>query len=477
MDESPLALKVASKIALAAMGVLFILGAIFYRERALFSDAAFRVFHVINYSRFGVPGKRYGAFIIQVLPYLARKLHLSINAILFLYGSSYNLFFFSVTALLVYRYRQYTLAILMALYYFLFVSESYMWVSETFLGVAWMFLFFAVTIHLGKKKVNVFLLLVPFSLFAFLALFSHFVIIIPTIFLWIYLISEKKNWPFSKNISILLSCILALILCIKFIGASSESSDSLHLHGITHFSLKDIINTFTTPVLKTFFYRCLINYWAAIIVFITSMVSLIKNKKWGLATWTFISVLGYLIIMGLTYGDEDSNVLLLHIESEWACIGILVSAGFVFTFLSRLRPVTASCLLAGIFIARLVYIGIGISSFCLRTDTDEQILAQMRKKGIAKLVLLDDKQLIAINKLTWGLPFETIMMSAIDGDKPQRTFCIVNKDDKEALLAMSYPSVIFTTFEASAPKDFNREYFSMDSTHPYQVMTYSELMK
>jgi len=156
------------------------------------------------------------------------------------------------------------------------------------------------------------------------------------------------------------------------------------LHGVTHFSLKDIIETFSTPVLQMFFYRCLVNYWIAVIVFIITMVSLVKYNQKALAAWTFISTLGYLIIMGLTYGDQDSKVLLLHIESEWACISIIVSAGFVFTFLPRLKPLAASSLLVGIFVIRLVYICVSLSSFGLRIRVNEEILAQMRKKEIAK---------------------------------------------------------------------------------------------
>ena len=144
------------------MGVLFIMGAIFYKERALFCDAAYRIFNVINFSRFDVPGDRYGAFIVQVLPYIARKLHLSINVILFFYGTSYYLFYFSIVAILVYRYKQYSLAILMALFNFLFVSESYLWVSETFHGAAWMFLLFAVILNQLNKRTNIFLFLIPF---------------------------------------------------------------------------------------------------------------------------------------------------------------------------------------------------------------------------------------------------------------------------------------------------------------------------
>jgi hypothetical protein len=132
MNTNDFVFRRLSKIALVALGVLVILGGVYYKERALFSDAAFELFHIANYSALHVPGNRYGSFVVQILPYLAQRLHSSLNVILFCYSVSFNLFYLLVALLLVYRYKQYALVILMVLYYFLFVSESYIWVSETF---------------------------------------------------------------------------------------------------------------------------------------------------------------------------------------------------------------------------------------------------------------------------------------------------------------------------------------------------------
>ena len=84
MDAGQQSSKNVSKIALGAMGVLLILGTIYYKERTVFSDAAFSIFHLINSGRIDVPGgNRYGAFVVQVLPFFAQKLHLPVKAILF----------------------------------------------------------------------------------------------------------------------------------------------------------------------------------------------------------------------------------------------------------------------------------------------------------------------------------------------------------------------------------------------------------
>ena len=477
MNEDQSTLKKTSKIALAAMGVLFIVAIVFYKERLFFCDAAFCMYNIINLKTFYIQNSRYGAFITQVLPLLEQKLHLSLKTIMVSYAVSFNLFFLTSTVIVAYGYKQYRLAILMALYYFLFVSESYIWIGETFQGIAWMGLFFTATQQLKNKTRGMFLLsLIPFSLLAFITVFSHFVVLIPLIFLWVYLIIEKDNWPFPRNVSILLTCILIMVIALKFTGTHS-AYDNENLYNVTHFSLKDIIDTFQTPVLQMFFYRCVVNYWLGVLIFIVSIVVLIKKKKTALAIWTFVSVLGYVIIMGLTYANN--NTPLFHIESEWSCIGILIATPFAFTLLSDIKPMVGIWLLSGIFIIRLVYILSSITSFTARIDMEKEILVNMKKKGITKLILLGDEKVEPLTKLYWwGIPYESIFLSASENDKPQRTFFITSKDDKRPELEkLKDPTQFYDVWYVIPIKNLNQEYFNIDTTKSYQAMTYEDLLK
>ncbi len=476
MDVSQQSLKGAAKVGLGAMLALFVMSIIFYKERILFSDSAFYTFNMINGKAFSIEHNRYGSFITQVLPWIAVKANLSLRTILICYSVSFYLFFTCAAFVVVYMCKQYGLALLMILYYFLFVSESYIYDSETMQAATWMFLLFAVTARLGHRKATVPLLLIPFAVLAFLTFSTHFIVIIPTLFLWIYFILEKRNWPFTNRISILLSCALFGVIGLKFLMPSS-SYDSEHLRGITHFSLQDILNSFTCPEVKVFLSRCLTNYWPGTLIFIVGMAQLIIEKRKILALWTLISVVGYIILMGLTYGGLDGTTLLFHIESEWSCIGIIAATPFVFAFLPRIKSSIAVGLVAGIFVIRLAYIISFLPPFTARINMSEQILTQMRKKGIKKLALYNDAHLLSVSKLYWGLPFESMMLSSMKGDKPQLTFLFVNPDDKRVLELLKNPALFYDAFSGSPCNLLNNEYFQVDATQPYQVMTYAELLK
>ena len=475
MNASPQSLKIPSKIALAAIGALFILAAIFYRERILFSDAAFYMFDIVDRGGFCIQHNRYGAFVTQLLPWIAVKAHLPLKTVLISYAVNFNLFYVVVVSILVFGFKQYRLALLMTLYYFLLVSESFIWLSEIPQAVAWMFLFFGTAMFLGGKRANILLLFVSLSVLAFLTFSSHFIVTIPALYLWVYLMLEKKNWPFSNGVSILLSLMIVMVIGLKFLMQSSYEGE--HLRGLTHFSLQDIIDVFTKPVIKVFAYLSLVNYWLAVLIFIAGIVSLIRSNQKLLAVWTAVTVVGYIIIMGLTYGDLDAATQLFHIESEWSCIGIIIATPFVFALLPEIKTSIASYMLAGIFVTRLVYIISFLPPFTTRINMTEQILVQMRKKGITKLALYNDAHLMAISKLYWGLPFESLFLSSMEGDKPQLTFMFVNPDDKRVLEVLKDPNGFFDSYTNFPCSQLNKEYFQVDSTKPYQVMSYAELLK
>lgn len=480
MQQTKHTLTKPSLIALAALCVLLILALVFFKDRFFFADTSFVVFRIINFNQFAIMNQRYGSFVTQIIPYLSQNLHCPISIVLIGSAISFHLFFLTIAGLLVYRYKHFHLALLMVLYFFLFVSDSFFLANdEIHQAVTWMFLFYSITIYLGNKKTNITLLLVPFLLLAFITFSTHFIVIIPTAFLWVYFLLEKERWPFSKNISILLSGILIAIVLSKYITTNS-SYDNEHLHGVTHFSLQDIIDSFSKPIVRMFFYRCITNYWVATIVFIIGLSSLFRNKQIALMLWTLTATLGYIIIMGLTYPDTVdtvNNLYLFHLETEWSSIGIIVATPFVFSFLPKIRPAFASWSLTAIFLIRILYICNASTPFHWRTTFKEKIFTQMKHKNITKLAIYRDDSLYKKCILDWALPFETLMASALNNDKPQLFFFFVSRDDKRSLETIKTTKYFYNPWGTEIYSHLNSSYFSIDTTQPYQIMTYEELFK
>ena len=459
------------------MCVLLVLAIVFYKERILFADAAYTSFNIINYQKLNIQEHRYGSFISQIVPYIGQAVHAPIKIIVKIYSIGFYLFY-TFVAFVLYRYKQYRLSILLALYYFLFVSASYFWPNnEIHPAIAWMFLLLGLTLHFGGR-INVLLLLIPFTLLAFLTIATHMIVIIPLSFLWVYLWIEKKQWPFSTWASLLLSAVLILLCWMKYHFTSANPYDAERMSHAGPLSLQMIGDSFNSSCVIIFFHRCLTNYWVGILLLIGGLVSLCTCKKILLFVFVILSLLGYIVIMGTYYswwGDSVGSTGLFHIESEWVAITLIVAAPFVFSLLPRLRFRSALIILVSAFAIRLAYIISYAPDFKSRTMFKKEVLAQMKKKHITKLAIIGEQFLLTKDIQSWAMPYESMLMSALNGDRPAATFFFINKDDTAYISRVKKEKGFNNPYGEVVPADINYRYFSIDTMHTYQVMTYAEL--
>lgn len=116
-------LKTEAIIGLVAMLVLLVGSMVVWKERFFFCDATFITFNILKYQMFYIQENRYGSFITQMIPYFGEKMGLPIGVIIKAYAFSFNFFYF-IVILIVYRCRQYALAVIMPMYYVLIVSDT-----------------------------------------------------------------------------------------------------------------------------------------------------------------------------------------------------------------------------------------------------------------------------------------------------------------------------------------------------------------
>ncbi len=477
MDKQDSALKPAAYVALGAMALLLVGALVFYKERMLFADAAYVCFNIVNSGDFFIQERRYGSYITQAFPYLGTLLHLPLKAILIGYSLSFNLFYFSVTSLLVLRWRQYAFGILMALYYFLFVTQSYFWTNnEIHQAVACMCLFWGVMKWLGDRKVHPLLLIPVFTALAALTLYTHLVVIIPFLFLWIYLMFDKGFWPFTKWMTVVLSAILVAIIANKYLTSIGQNYDGPKLKEIPPITFENVVGAFSTPVIKIFLSRLVSIYTPAIIVFLLGMIWLFRTKKLYQGGWVLLSVAGYFALMGLTYGKFDENFALFHIESEWAAMSFLIATPFVFTFLPAIKARTATILVLVIFLIRIGYIATALPGFLWHTRFKEEVLSQMKKKNVTKLALHRNNEISSKLLLDWTLAEESMFLSSMNGDV-LRTFRFINTDDTATLRTLKNPVGISTANKWIEQNDVNVRYFLLDTTTKYIVSDYESFMK
>jgi hypothetical protein len=369
--------------------------------------------------------------------------------------------------LLLYHFRQKELAVLMSFYFLLFASDTWFWMNnEVHQGIAWMFLLFGTTLSMGKKGVYPLLQTVVFILIAFLALYTHPLLLFPTSYLWLFL-SSRKEWPYTRKQTLIFSAILLLIALSKLYWSSGASShyDAEKLLGIKRLSFATVINVLHSSFARELFRRMMTAYWMVPLVFLAGLAALWLNRAWWLLVLTVGYALLYLIAICLTFTD----FIPFYAESELMPATIILTAPFVYFFLRRLPRRSEVILLAIIFSLRLSVITAAAPKWIARKEWLLNTLAIMQKQNSTKGLVLETEANKKLLLLTWGTPAESLLASALQGESPQRTFVVDNPENFSQRLPANHATII-GSFEQIPFSTLNPTYFRFDTTAGYRLL-------
>jgi hypothetical protein len=392
-----------------------------------------------------------------------------------LYSASFYLFYLSVAALLVYAFKNYRLALLYGLYLVLFVSDTFYWPNnEIHQGIGWLMLAFAVSMAMAAKQWPAYVT-IPLSIALFyLAIWTHPLVMFAAIYLWFFLWLSSNRWPFGKGRSIFLSVVLVALCYFKFHQGMTHGYDSSKIEVVTGFDVKKVLHLFSSPQLHFFIKGCVKNYWLFVIIAAAGWVSAARQKEYLALAWTMVFAGGYLLLICITFWDVNFNRF--YIESEYMPLTIICCAPFVFYTLPTLQIKHAMLLMAVIFCIRFAYIQHSSAMFSNRVAIMEQISNKMKERNLTKVIIKEpvpgiDSALV----MNWGAPVESIFLSGLRGEIPQRTFLFADEGTIRAFHTSSKDTVL-GCWEKRGPASIDNRYFQQDTSSTYTVISYDELM-
>ncbi|MES2703585.1 MAG: hypothetical protein V4649_13160 [Bacteroidota bacterium] len=467
-DNHPL--KAAAKLTPILLLLLLAASVLFYKERMLFIDAPHMLFRIINDGALQITEYRYGSFITQGVPLVAAKLHLPLKVVTILYSASFYLFFLAVALLLVYRFRNYALAVLLGLYYTLFVSDTFFWPNnEVHQGIAWLMLALAAVYYLVRKHKAFVVVLAVFVPAFFLAIWTHPLVIPVAAYIWLFWLADGRLSRLSKLQQGILTTILLALSIVKLYQGMHHGYDSTKIEVVTGFSFSKFTTIFAAPQLKFFLHSCVTNYWLFVLLAVVGMVSLLLKRRYILLLLTVGFSLAYLLLIFITYRDLSGNRF--YIESEYMPVSIICAAPFVYYVLPRLSPRLAVGSLSFIFCIRLAYIALSSQPFTERVAVLERIYHNVRGAGVNKAIVPQSKTLDDLLIMSWGAPVESILFSALNGDTPNKTFIFATEQETPGYLSTGVDTML-GCWEKRAARNLNKAYFSIDTTRNYTVVTY-----
>jgi hypothetical protein len=465
-------LKYAAYLTLALMVILSIGSVVFYKERLLFSDATHNLFRIINYNTVQVEAERYGIAITQYFPLWGARLHLSLGTLMMLYSTAFYVFYLGTILLLIFYFKEYELAVLYGMYMTLFVSLAYYYLNNE--GVALLFLAMATNNRLARKNTPLYIAVPVFIITVFLALWTHPLVMFPAVFLWFFLWLDRAVWPYTQRQTIIYTGILLLLAFLKFWQGKDHGYDGGRIEVVTAFHMDKLKDITSAPQFRFFVKNCIYDYWLFVIVLLVGFYTLLRRRAF-LQTALVASVTGvYILLLIVTFWGVDFNKF--HLEIEYMPLGVIAAAAFVYYTLRTLSRNVAIVAIVVIYVVRLGYMAEAGTAYKHRIAMLENINITMKSKGLTKVILTPpwetaDKELL----MKWGAPAESMVLSQLAGEVPQRTFIFMNEDELKRFNTQSNDTLL-GCFQKFAAGKLNGRYFTLDTTTGYKKMSFDELM-
>lgn len=458
----------ASKVAIVTLILLLAGAAFLYPLRMSFIDAPFMIFQIMKKGAPDIMVQRYGSIVTQIFPFLAYKIGLPMKAIMLLYSVSFNLFYL-VTAIILFRLKEYDFVIILALYQIVFVTDTFFWTNnEIHQGTAWLLLTTGLWQYYEKHQIVQPISLTGLLLMMLISVFTHPLVIPVLVYIMFYfLLDGRLNLKNTRHRLITVSCLL--ICMLKLLVSSNNWYDGGKFNQLSSHSIDEWLLFFNKPVFKAFFTELFSEHIVVSFIMILSLVGLLYERKYIMAvlmvTFTFI----YLVFTAMLFPD----FIRFYIESQWMPVSVFFTLPMLQSKILFKHSAILSYLIAGFFIFWIAGMGRPYHLFEKRYALQQTILQKMEEKQITKAIITDTGE--DVNQtfiLPWGLPVESLLLSSIQTDKPARTF-LINQAEKRT----DDPAVFLSSFESIPIKSLNQAYFRLDTTDTYTVISMQELMK
>lgn len=468
-------LKPGAFISLTVFFLMLIGSVYFYSERMFFSDTSYMAFQIINKGSFHIEWFRFGAFITQLSILIGVKLGLSIKSILILYSASFHVFYFFVAAALFWWFKAYRWVILFAFYWVLITTTTFFWpINDVHQGMGYLLLMFIALIKAGEKKYNIAIPIFIIVTLGATAIFCHPLIIAALIFLWVYLIAEKKEWYYNTKNTIILSVTVLIIIVVKvYVSNNYTAYDTEKLKKVNNLSTEDVLATFTSSLAKEMYDHMFSNFWLLPVIFLIGIITLLWRKRFFLAIWSLGCIVVYFILLCITFNDYQSFV----IESEMMTGIILATTPFVFLTLPYLKRELVAGILLFVFIERGINFYGAWSYFEQREQNIGHMIRKMKEKNFTKVAIINDQEFANENwEHKWAFSAESMLLSACIWDNPVRHIALFRKEEISKIVPDNNKDVA-GSFGIIPLERINTKYFHFDTTRPYVIMTYNELME
>ncbi|MCB0700755.1 MAG: hypothetical protein H6551_10470 [Chitinophagales bacterium] len=453
------------KIGFVGYALMFIMALLFYKERTVFVDISYHLFHILREDSFAIQNHRFGAAFTQVFPLMSGKFGLSLNTIMLIYSSCFVFYYFVCYWVAGSVLKQYKLALVILFTNILFVTDTFYWIqSELPQGLAFMMVVFAMLSSV-KELNSAYLKLLLIIAGLITVVFFHPVIFIPFLFVLLFLMVHK-GMSVNKWLLIFGAVFFVVVWLVKKAYFSAEYDAGAMSNASNN--IKYLFpNYFTIPSNKTFLLNCLSKYyWIPITTLGVSLLYVLRRAWLKLALF-LVFVGGYLMLVNISYAFSAAEDF--YIENLYLPLGIMLGMPIVFDLLPSLE--SRSKQLAQIAFVAILLTGIGRiyvhhDLYATRLGWLRNYLDEHKEE---KILMSSSKVPKDTLLMTWGTSYEFWLLSTTERGRTASIIICDDVEDKQWIV--KYQQHFLAQWGVYPYVDLPKRYFKFeDSVSSYRVI-------
>lgn len=451
--------------------ILVSIAGYYFKERTVFMDVAFRIFHIAKDADFAIQAGRFGEALTQWIPLVGSLLELPIKWIAISYSVGVVCYYFVIFLLCILLLKQEKFALLLLLFNVFMVSYTFWWMQIEFAqAIALSILTFAwitkaQTLQHFLNWKGILLALMLHTLFYFHPL-------MPIVLLY-FLLFFRKTTSFRIDNSLFYTVIIFIVVeyLVKFLFLGNSSYDSVAIKGLDNFEGL-FPNYFDIVANQNFLTYCWTDYYLLPIALVSCVAFYLYQRNKYKISLLICSFFGYLLLVNVS---NYKGMAQFHIESFYLPLSVFLLCPLIFDIFPKIKSIRLYGVLIGaVLIFRIYHIQQLHQPYTARVDWYENLISKVKESDYTKVILSSDDVPLDTIWQTWASSQEIWLLSKMENPSMPSSIILTHKPDKFGW-AMKKEEAFFTEWEIFDYEKLPVKYFNFLDTSMYKVVEMENL--
>lgn len=462
------ATRFALLLCLGVFGVLGTLAAVYYLERIVNLDMAFQTFLILKSGSLEIQSGRFGAAATQFWPWLTQALGLPLKSVLLSYSLGHVLWPMML-CLWCWMIGQWRWALGLALVATLMTTHTFFWLSEMHQGLAFLCALFAFMHAKGDMgqfrwwQWSLWLgALVTAFYFHPLVLYAHAFLC----FFFALQTNKGLGWVWMHAAAL---GVFGILVFLKYKVFKLDWYDAAALKRQSAFQ-QLWPNWFDIESNRVFLDWSFRDYWLLWVVLAINLGYYIWQKKWLKAAFSICWPIGFVLMVNVPFheglGQQFYMENLYLPLSVFAAIPLIFDVLFADSRAAQINPRTGLILLT-FFIISLLRIEKAQNLWAKKLSWEKEMLTKTGTLPTRKLIFAEHQVPMDTLKMSWGSPYEFLLLSALN--HPDSARCLLISDSPERYDSLrAQPRLFLGSFKNYPFDELPKRYFNFQDTSAYQ---------